>query len=118
MPRKKRFRCDDCRQFYELETRQLGGFDYELYVCRGCEDTLFTMDQAKTYREVHALAELSRKPLGPLMLRRVGNSLNATVPKELVAVGFEPGQRFQWEIQGPGKLTLQLLEPEATAKTE
>ncbi len=110
MAKNRRLRCDECRRLYQLEKRQLHGFDYELYVCPKCEDTLFTLEQAKAFRQVHALAELSQKPLGPLTLRRVGNSLNATVPRELAAVGFESGRRFRWELQGPGTLTLQLIE--------
>lgn len=105
----RRLECDDCGVAYQIQVSRLEGFPYEVYVCPNCGDTLFTMEQARAYREVHALAELASKDLGPLKLRQVGNSVNATVPKEFAAIGFHEGRRFQWEIEGPGAIRLRLL---------
>ncbi len=118
----KRLECDVCGQLYQPEVRDLDGFPYTLCACPKCGDTLFTMEQAKAYKEVHALAELAKRELGPLTLRQVGNSVNATVPKELATIGFRKGRQFQWEVQGPGVIRMRLLsepssEPELPSKS-
>jgi hypothetical protein len=105
----RRLVCDECGGVYQVQTRQVEGLPYEVYVCPKCGDTVFTLAQAEYFKEVSKLAELAKKSLGPLTLRQVGNSINATVPKELSDVGFSSGRQFQWEVQGPGVIALRLL---------
>lgn len=98
----------ECGGVYKLEERQLRELAYEVYVCQKCHDTIFTMEQARAYRQVHALADVAEH-LKPLTLRHVGNSVNATVPKELAELGFEGGRKFRWEIESPTRITLHLI---------
>lgn len=105
--RRSRLVCE-CGGVYKLEEQTLRGLAYEVYVCPKCRDTIFTMEQARAYRQVHALAQVAQK-LEPLTLRHVGNSVNATVPKELAELGFEGGRKFRWEIESPTRITLHLM---------
>lgn len=108
--RPRRFVCE-CGGLYILETREIAGLPYELYACPTCGDTIFTRDQARAYREVHALAKVAQE-LGPQKLRHVGNSVNATVPKGLVDLGFREGRRYEWVIESPTRITLRLISNE------
>jgi hypothetical protein len=108
----------ECGEVYRLEERQLRGLAYEVYVCPKCQDTIFTMEQARAYRQVHALADVAAR-LEPLTLRHVGHSVNATVPKELAELGFAGGRKFRWEIESPTRITLHLIGgagPPSTSK--
>ncbi len=113
MPEPKKakcLQCDECGGFYGTEKRDVNGFGYDVLVCPKCGDVVFTMDQAQHYREAHSLAQMAQKRLAPLTLRQVGNSVNATVPKEFASIGFKKGEKFRWEVQGPGVLALHLLQ--------
>lgn len=105
--RPRRFVCE-CGGVYKLETREVAGFPYELYACPACGDTIFTREQAREYREVHALAKVAQE-LEPQKLRHVGNSVNATVPKGLVDLGFREGRRYEWVIESPTRIALRLI---------
>lgn len=108
------FVCE-CGGKYEIEERKLAGMTYELYACPRCGDTIFTAEQVRAYRKVHALAQVAKK-LEPLTLRHVGNSINATVPRELAELGFREGRRFLWEIDSPTRITLHLLADDGRRK--
>lgn len=109
-----RFTCE-CGGTYKLTTKTLGGMPYELYECPKCRDSIFTMAQTRAYRQIHELVEAAKR-LETLRLRRVGNSVNATVPKELAELGFGNGQPFRWEIQSPTQITLHLVNRASAAR--